>query len=57
MRLSAMSILPITLTREMIAAPVLTDIAIDFENDVVGPSTVTHQGEIVNERVKDAVGA
>lgn len=32
-------------------------IELDFENDVVGPSTVTHQGEIVNERVKDAVGA
>jgi NAD(P) transhydrogenase subunit alpha len=32
-------------------------IELDFENDVVGPSTVTHQGEIVNERVKEAVGA
>jgi len=32
-------------------------VVLDFENDVVGPSTVTHQGEIVNERVKDFVGA
>ena len=24
---------------------------LDFENDVVGPSTVTHAGEVVNERV------
>ena len=31
-------------------------IELDFDNDVVGPSTVTHQGEIVNERVKEAVG-
>jgi NAD(P) transhydrogenase subunit alpha len=30
---------------------------LDFTNDVVGPSTVTHGGEIVNERVKGAVGA
>ncbi|MCG6956759.1 MAG: Re/Si-specific NAD(P)(+) transhydrogenase subunit alpha [Gemmatimonadetes bacterium] len=30
---------------------------LDFANDVVGPSTVTHAGEIVNERVKEAVGA
>ena len=25
---------------------------LDFSNDVVGPSTVTHAGEVVNERVK-----
>jgi NAD(P) transhydrogenase subunit alpha len=31
-------------------------VTLDFENDVVGPSTVTHQGEIVNERVKEVVG-
>jgi NAD(P) transhydrogenase subunit alpha len=30
---------------------------LDFENDVVGPSTVTHQGEIVNDRVKEAVAS
>ena len=29
---------------------------LDFENDVVGPSTVTHQGEVVNERVKETLG-
>ena len=27
-------------------------IQLDFENDVVGPSTVTHGGEVQNERVK-----
>ena len=31
-------------------------VALDFENDVVGPATVTHGGAIVNERVKQAVG-
>ena len=30
-------------------------VELDFENDVVGPSTVTHQGEVVNERVKQAL--
>jgi NAD(P) transhydrogenase subunit alpha len=30
-------------------------LALDFENDVVGPATVTHQGEIRNERVRDLV--
>ncbi|HSG09671.1 MAG TPA: Re/Si-specific NAD(P)(+) transhydrogenase subunit alpha [Longimicrobiales bacterium] len=30
---------------------------LDFSNDVVGPSTVTHAGEVVNERVKQAMGA
>jgi NAD(P) transhydrogenase subunit alpha len=30
---------------------------LDFSNDVVGPSTVTHGGEVVNERVKQAMGA
>lgn len=28
---------------------------LDFENDVVGPSTVTHGGEIQNERVKSVM--
>ncbi len=28
---------------------------LDFENDVVGPSTVTHGGEVQNERVKSAM--
>ena len=30
---------------------------LDFANDVVGPSTVTHAGEIVNERVKQAMAS
>lgn len=28
---------------------------LDFENDVVGPATVTHAGEVVNERVRAAL--
>jgi NAD(P) transhydrogenase subunit alpha len=32
-------------------------IELDLENDVVGPSTVTHQGEITNERVKSTLSA
>jgi NAD(P) transhydrogenase subunit alpha len=32
-------------------------VTLDFENDVVGPATVTHQGEIRNERVQGAVTA
>ena len=31
-------------------------LALDLENDVVGPATVTHDGEIRNERVRAAVG-
>ena len=27
------------------------ELALDFDNDVVGPATVTHRGEVVNERV------
>jgi len=30
-------------------------IALDFENDVVGPATVTHGGEVRNERVRAAL--
>jgi NAD(P) transhydrogenase subunit alpha len=30
---------------------------LDFANDVVGPATVTHGGEVVNDRVKQAMGA
>ncbi|HKJ03344.1 MAG TPA: hypothetical protein VJ997_12845, partial [Longimicrobiales bacterium] len=30
---------------------------LDFSNDVVGPSTVTHAGEVVNDRVKQTLGA
>ena len=32
-------------------------IELDFENDVVGPATVTHGGEIVNERVRSTLEA
>ena len=30
-------------------------VELDFENDVLGPSTVTHQGEVRNERVRSAL--
>ena len=30
-------------------------VGLDFENDVVGPSTVTHDGEVRNERVRTAL--
>lgn len=32
-------------------------VVLDFENDVIGPATVTHDGRIVNERVAGAVGS
>ena len=32
-------------------------IALDFENDVIGPATVTHAGEVKNERVRAALEA
>jgi NAD(P) transhydrogenase subunit alpha len=32
-------------------------IELDFENDVIGPSTVTHQGEVTNERVQSTLSA
>ena len=31
------------------------ELQLDFENDVVGPSTVTHGGEVQNERVQSAM--
>ena len=31
-------------------------LALDFANDVVGPSTLTHGGEVKNERVRQALG-
>ena len=31
------------------------ELQLDFENDVVGPSTVTHRGEVRNERVQSAM--
>jgi len=30
-------------------------VALDFENDVIGPATVTHAGEVKNERVRQAL--
>jgi NAD(P) transhydrogenase subunit alpha len=30
--------------------------ALDFENDVIGPATVTHAGEVRNERVRQSLG-
>ena len=30
-------------------------VALDFENDVIGPATVTHAGEVKNERVNQAL--
>jgi NAD(P) transhydrogenase subunit alpha len=32
-------------------------VELDFENDVVGPATVTHGGDIVNERVRSTLGS
>ena len=32
-------------------------VVLDFENDVVGPATVTHDGDVRNERVREALGA
>jgi len=32
-------------------------VELDFENDVVGPATVTHQGEVRNERVRAALAS
>ncbi len=32
-------------------------IELDLDNDVVGPSTVTHRGEVTNERVQNALSA
>jgi len=31
------------------------ELALDFENDVVGPATVTHAGEIRNERIRQSL--
>lgn len=32
-------------------------VVLDFENDVVGPATVTHDGDVRDERVREALGA
>jgi NAD(P) transhydrogenase subunit alpha len=31
-------------------------IAIDLEDDVIGPATITHEGEIVHPRTRSAMG-
>ena len=33
------------------------ELSIDMNDDVVGPSCVTHQGKIVNSRVAKSLGA
>ena len=30
--------------------------AVDLEDDVAGPATITHQGKIVNSRTRSAMG-
>jgi NAD(P) transhydrogenase subunit alpha len=32
------------------------NLALDFANDVVGPSTVTHEGQVTNQRIREALG-
>ncbi len=32
------------------------ELAIDLENDVVGPTCVTHDGEVMNERIRERLG-
>jgi H+-translocating NAD(P) transhydrogenase subunit alpha len=43
----------VTLLREMLDDE--GNLALDFENDVIGPATVTHAGEVRNERVKSSL--
>ena len=43
----------VTLLREMLDEE--GNLALDFENDVIGPATVTHAGEVRNERVKSSL--
>ena len=43
----------VTLISEFLGAD--GELQLDFENDVVGPSTVTHGGEVRNERVQSAM--
>ncbi|SVD78162.1 uncharacterized protein METZ01_LOCUS431016, partial [marine metagenome] len=31
------------------------EVQLDFENDVIGPAMVTHDGQVRNERVRDAL--
>jgi len=32
------------------------NLALDFANDVVGPATVTHEGQVTNPRIREALG-
>ncbi len=43
-----------TLVSEFLSEGALT---LDFENDVIGPATVTHAGEVRNERIREALGS
>jgi H+-translocating NAD(P) transhydrogenase subunit alpha len=43
----------VTLLGEIVAKD--GQLALDFENDVVGPATVTHAGEVRNERVRETL--
>jgi NAD(P) transhydrogenase subunit alpha len=45
----------VTLVGELIGEE--GELALDFDNDVVGPATVTHGGEVRNERVRQTLGA
>jgi H+-translocating NAD(P) transhydrogenase subunit alpha len=45
----------VTLLRELLDKE--GGLALDFENDVIGPATVTHGGEVRNERVRAALEA
>jgi NAD(P) transhydrogenase subunit alpha len=45
----------VTLVSEFLGEDGAVDL--DFENDVIGPSTVTHAGEVRNERVRDTLQA
>jgi len=40
----------VTLLRELLDDE--GGLRVDFDNDVIGPATITHAGEIRNERVK-----
>ncbi len=45
----------VTLIKEMVSDDGLLEL--DFENDVIGPATVTHAGQIRNERVKSQLAS
>jgi NAD(P) transhydrogenase subunit alpha len=43
----------VTLLKEMVSEE--GELELDFENDVIGPATVTHGGEIRSDRVRSLV--